>query len=239
MLKKSKMAISAGILSAYTPVLIQSGSVAKASGVGECYARALDYFFGKMGINPYDPCHAYSLGILGGVILAFALRALVKEVKEVYKYSNEDYLKYKKICGEIEKIWKKHRLGIKKENTNEACKLFQKLNNDLDEYYLIINNGKLEYENIIEDINKTEERLIELEGRKDEDYGTEEVSNKIVPKGITHVGFHKEMVLYRKLHNQGCDMERKDLNLLKLLRKRYPKNSLFQYASATSLRLSS
>lgn len=236
MLKKSKIAISASVLSAYTPILLQSGSVAKASGFIKSIVSGIEDFARFERSGPGDLV-AVLLGIACTVSTIFATRSISKEINEMEK-TRKDYLEYEKICKKLEALWTIHRGSVKEKNVFEARILFRKL--DLEFFHYAFRrekDKKDECKDIIENINRIEERLMELEGGNDKDYrGGEEVA-EMVPKGIKHVGFHQEIILYSRLRTEGAYMEQDNPNLLTLLRRKYPKSSLLQFASAATLHL--
>ena len=232
MLKKSKIAISASVLSACTPVLLQSGSVAKASGFIKSIVSGIEDF-------AYNRPDLFA--VLGAIACTastiFATCSMSKEINEMEK-TRKDYLEYEKICKKLEALWTIHRGSVKEKNVFEARILFRKL--DLEFFHYAFRrekDKKDECKDIIENINRIEEKLMKLEGGKDEDYrGGEEVAS-LVPKGIKHVGFHQEIILYLLLQMEGAFMERDNPDLLTLLRRKYPKSSLLQFASAATLHL--
>ena len=232
MLKKSKIAISASVLSACTPVLLRSGSVAKASGFIKSIVSGIEDF-------------AYNRPVLFVVLGAiactastiFATCSMSKEINEKEK-TRKDYLEYEKICKKLEALWTIHRGSVKEENVFEACILFRKLY--LEFFHSAFRreeDKKDECKDIIENINRIEEKLMKLEGGKDEDYRGGEKVAYLVPEGVKHVGFHQEMILYLQLRMEGAYMEQDNPNLLTLLRKKYPKSELFRSASANTLHL--
>lgn len=237
MLKRSKIVISASVLSACTPVLIQSGSVAKASGFIKSIVSGIKDFARFERSGPGDLV-AVLLGIACTVSTIFVNRSMSKEINEMEK-TRKDYLEYEKICKKLEALWTIHRGSVKEENVVEACILFKELYLEFIDYGLIRRreDRKDECKNIIENINRIEERLMKLEGGKDEDYrGGEEVAH-LVPKGIKHVGFHQEIILYLRLQKEGAYMEQDNPNLLTLLREKYPRSELFRSASVKTLDL--
>ena len=233
MLKRPKIIISAGVLSACAPSLIQSGNVVKASGFIKSIVSGIEDFAYN---NPdlFDVLGA----IACTVSTIFATCSMSKEINETEK-TRKDYLEYEKICKKLEALWTIHRGSVKEENVFEACILFKELYLEFIDYDLARQkkDGKDECKDIIENINRIEERLMKLEGGKDEDYrGGEEVAH-LVPKGIKHVGFHQEIILYLLLQMEGGYMEQDNPNLLTLLRKKYPKSNLFRSASVKTLDL--
>ena len=232
MLKKSKIAISASVLSACTPVLLRSGSVAKASGFIKSIVSGIEDF-------AYNRPDLFA--VLGAIACTastiFATCSMSKEINEKEK-TRKDYLEYEKICKKLEALWTIHRGSVKEENVFEACILFRKLYLEFFHYaFRREEDKKDECKDIIENINRIEEKLMKLEGGKDEDYRGGEKVAYLVPEGVKHVGFHQEMILYLQLRMEGAYMEQDNPNLLTLLRKKYPKSELFRSASANTLHL--
>ena len=164
MLKKSKIAISASVLSACTPVLLRSGSVAKASGFIKSIVSGIEDF-------AYNRPDLFA--VLGAIACTastiFATCSMSKEINEKEK-TRKDYLEYEKICKKLEALWTIHRGSVKEENVFEACILFRKLYLEFFHYaFRREEDKKDECKDIIENINRIEEKLMKLEGGKDEE----------------------------------------------------------------------